>query len=756
MTPLASLATALSDCYRIDRELGAGGMATVYLAHDLKHDRAVAIKILREELAASIGPERFLLEIKTTARLTHPHILPLHDSGEADGQLYYVMPFVDGETLRARLDRERTLPVTDAIAITKAVADALHYAHAHGVVHRDIKPENIFLQAGHALVADFGIARATTTTGTRMTSVGVAIGTPTYMSPEQSTGEDVDSRSDQYALATMLYEMLTGVPPFTGPTPESILVQRFTKAPPKVTAKQPAVPRAVEASIIKAMAREVSDRFPTIDKFAESLSSRAASSVVDQDRRSVAVLPFANMSGDPENEYFSDGISEEIISALAQIPGLHVPARTSAFSYKGKNVDLRTIGEELSVATILEGSVRKAGNRIRITAQLVNVADGYHLWSERYDRELVDVFAIQDEIASAIVAKLNVTLTGRAESQLVKAPTRDLAAYDLFLKGRALMRQRGASLAAAAETLEQAIALDPEFSAAQASLGQALVLSAMWGLAPMAAIHQRASDAIEAALALEPNAMTAQIASGIFSLCNFDREKASRAFTRAVELDPMDPEARAIYALYDRGYIRGRFDEAVEEMEMALRADPRSAHVVAHTALLLAWAGRFDEAIPTARRARELDPASFYAAWSLVHALNVGGDPELANKETESAMAQFGRHSWLMMGWSIGRARAGWPEVADALFQELEARARTSFVQAMPRATAAFGANRFDDTFRLLNEAYETRDPLLALMGGNWPPFDVIRSRPEYRAVLERMGWTTPLPDAPRPSARPS
>src|SRR4029078_13683985 len=222
------LVAALSDCYRIERELGAGGMATVYLAHDLKHDRAVAIKILGDGLAASSGPEHFLLEIKTTARLTHPHILPLHDSGEADGLLYYVMPFVDGETLRARLDRERTLPVTEAIAITKAVADALHYAHAHGVVHRDIKPENIFLQAGHALVAAFGIARATTTTGTRMTSVGVAIGTPTYMSPEQSTGEDVDSRSDQYALATMLYEMLTGVPPFPGPTPESILVQRFT------------------------------------------------------------------------------------------------------------------------------------------------------------------------------------------------------------------------------------------------------------------------------------------------------------------------------------------------------------------------------------------------------------------------------------------------------------------------------------------------------------------------------------------------
>jgi serine/threonine-protein kinase len=752
---LSRIPAVLADRYRIERELGVGGMATVYLAHDLKHDRAVAIKILRDELAASIGPERFLLEIKTTARLAHPHILPLHDSGEVDGMLYYVMPYVDGETLRARMERDRSLSVTEAISITRSIADALSYAHAHGVVHRDIKPENVIFLAGVPMVTDFGIARATSSSDARMTSVGVAIGTPTYMSPEQSTGEDVDARSDQYALASMLYEMLTGDPPFTGPTPESILVQRFTKAPPKVTAKQPGVPRAVEVSICTAMAREATDRFATIDKFAESLTLHTARPILDVDRRSVAVLPFANMSGDPSNEYFSDGISEEIINALAQIPGLHVPARTSAFSYKGKSVDLRTIGEQLSVATVLDGSVRKSGNRIRITAQLVNASDGYQLWSERYDRELTDVFAIQDEIASAIASKLEVTLGG-GDSRLVKPPTRDIAAYDVYLKGRALMRQRGASLAAAAEAFEQAIALDPEFSAAHAGLGQALVLSAMWGIARFTAIKQRASEAIDAALSRDPNNVSGHIASGILALCLLDRERACKEFTRAVELDPSDSEARAIYALYDRCYIRGCFDDGLEEMEMALLGDPRGAHVHAHKGLVLAWARRFAESADAGRRACELDPGSFYGTWALIHAVNVGGDLDVAFAETDKAITRFGRHSWLMMGWAAGLRRAGKYDIADALFQELEARARTSYVQPMTRACVAFGANRIDDTIRLLNESYEAGDPLLPLIAGHWAAFDPLRDHPGYRALLERMGWAQPIAPAPRPPARPS
>ena len=461
------------------------------------------------------------------------------------------------------------------------------------------------------------------------------------------------------------------------------------------------------------------------------------------------------MSGDPSNEYFSDGMSEEIITALAQIPGLHVPARTSAFSYKGKNVDLRTIGEELSVATVLDGSVRKSGNRIRITAQLVSAADGYQLWSERYDRELTDVFAIQDEIATAIAAKLDVTLGG-GSAQLVKPPTRDVAAYDVYLKGRAFMRQRGASLPAAAEAFEKAIALDADFSAAYAGLGQTLVLSAMWGIARFPAVKKRASDAIDAALSRDPNSVIGHIASGILALCLLDRERACKAFTRAVELDPADSEARAIYALYDRMYIRGSYDDTVEEMEMALLGDPRGAHVHAHKSLFLAWAGRFAESVDAGRRACELDPGSFYGTWALVHALNVGGDLDEASAETERAMARFGRHSWLMMGWAAGLRRVGRYEVADALFQELEARARTAYVQPMTRASAAFGANRIDDTFRLLNEAYDVGDPLLPLVIGHWRAFDPLREYPAYRALLGRMGWTEPLSPAPRPPARPA
>jgi len=750
-TTAPELRAALADRYRFERELGVGGMATVHLARDLKHDRDVAIKILRDELAMSIGTERFLAEIKTTARLTHPHILPLHDSGEAGGVLYYVMPFVDGETLRGRLDRERHLPLDDALAITKAVADALGYAHAHGVVHRDIKPENIFLHSGHALVADFGIARASASRDPRMTTAGLAVGTPAYMSPEQATGEDVDARSDQYALASVLYEMLAGEAPFRGPTVESILVQRFTQPPPRVTAKRAGVPHGVEAAIARAMARDPDDRFASLSGFIERLTDRAGAPVADH--RSIAVLPFANMSGDQDNEYFSDGISEEIINALAQLPGLHVAARTSAFSYKGKNVDLRTIGEQLSVTTVLEGSVRKAGNRIRITAQLINVADGYHLWSERYDRELVDVFAIQDEIANAIAAKLNVTFGGSRDAPLVKPPTDDIAAYDLYLKGRALMHQRGVALAAAAEAFEQAIARDAGFGAAHAHLGQALLLTAMWGLAPLATVRPRARTAIETAVARDPDLQSAHIAMGMLSLIDLDRVAAGAAFTRAVQLDPSDGEARAIYALYDRGYIHGRFDEGIAELETALRADPRSALAHAHLALLTAWAGRPAAAEVVARRACELDPSSFYAAWSLAHAFAIAGDAK-AEPEIQALMVKFGRHPWLMMAFAICMWRAGRRDVADALSQELEARARTTYVQPTPRAAAAVAGNRFADGFRLFNLALDEGDPLMALTIGHWPGLDPLRALPEFQALLARMGWTRPVQPGPRPPAR--
>src|SRR5512144_1963933 len=321
------LSAALTGRYRFDRELGSGGMATVYLAHDLRHDRPVAIKVLHPEVAASVGDERFLAEIHTTAKLAHPNILPLFDSGSEGGVLYYVMPLVVGESLRARLEREGAIEPGDALRITREVADALAYAHAAGIIHRDVKPENILLQGGHAFVTDFGIARAATPSESgRLTSAGLSVGTPAYMSPEQASADPhVDGRTDQYSLACTLFEMLVGEPPFSGPSVDAILVRRFTRPPPRASTRKPDIPRHIDGAILTAMARDPDQRFASMERFIDALSAPAQpwGSAAASDA-SVAVMPFANMSTNPEDEYFGDGMAEEIITALAQVPGLRV------------------------------------------------------------------------------------------------------------------------------------------------------------------------------------------------------------------------------------------------------------------------------------------------------------------------------------------------------------------------------------------------------------------------------------------------
>ena len=468
MTIDPRLSAALAGQYRLVRELGSGGMATVYLAQDDRHDRSVAIKVLHPEAAASVGAERFLAEIRTTAKLSHPNILPLFDSGTEDGFFYFVMPLIIGESLRTRLERERIIDTDEALRIAMEVADALAYAHANGVVHRDIKPENILLSGGprlgatvsgetrvaHALVADFGIARAGSTGGSeRLTGAGLTLGTPAYMSPEQAAGDvHVDGRSDQYSLACTLFEMLTGEAPFRGPSVEAILVRRFTRPPPRASDRREGIPRHIDGAILTAMARDPNERFPSMERFIDALRAPAAARIVAADAdASVAVLPFTNMSADADNEYFGDGMAEEITNALAQVPGLRVAARTSAFAFKGKTHDLRDIGEKLNVSTVLEGSVRRAGNRVRITAQLIDVDDGLHLWSERFDREMTDIFAIQDEIANAIASRLAATLRGGAAGALVRPSTSNLDAYELYLKARSLMKQRGPALLSSIE-----------------------------------------------------------------------------------------------------------------------------------------------------------------------------------------------------------------------------------------------------------------------------------------------------------------
>jgi serine/threonine-protein kinase len=744
---IAQVNAALTGRYRLSHAIGQGGMATVFRAADLRHDRDVAIKILREEFTASVSAERFLAEIRTTARLSHPHILPLHDSGEAGGFLFYVMPLVEGESLRDLLTREKRLSLADALRLAREIGDALGYAHTHNVIHRDVKPENILLQGGHALVADFGIARARLGTGAeRITMAGMAVGTPAYMSPEQAAGEaNVDARSDLYALASVLYEMLAGEAPFTGPTADAILVQRFTQPAPRVTLKRAGVPRTVEGAIATAMARAPEDRFPSVERFITALAGDAASQNEDAGEQSIAVLPFANMSGDAENEYFSDGISEEIINALTQLPGLRVAARTSAFSFKGKSVDLRAIGDQLGVRTVLEGSVRKAGNRLRITAQLINVADGYHLWSERYDRDATDVFAIQDEIAVAIAAKLELSLGERA-GRLVARATENLDAYELFLKGRALELERGPALLAAVESFEQAIALDPRYAVAHAELAKTLLLLSMWGLSHPAETHPRAAAATASAIEFGAETVSAWTAQALFALVvEHDRERASRAWSRAVELDASDVEARALKSVYDLAYVRGAFDTAVRELDVAVAADPLNVNTRAHLSLVLSWSKRFDKGEVEARHAIELGPRVFYAHWALVHALALGPNPAAGTAAATRMLTTFGRHPWPMMALALASGRSGQRDVAQAVHDELEARARSTYVQPGVLAVSAIGAGNHELAVRYLAEAMRIKDPIVALFAHRWAGLDPIRERADFARVLESAGWAKPI-----------
>jgi serine/threonine protein kinase/tetratricopeptide (TPR) repeat protein len=581
----SALTDALKDRYRLERELGRGGMATVYLAEDLKHDRLVALKVLHPDLVASMGPERFLREIKVVARLSHTHIVPLYDSGQAGGFLYYVMPYVEGESLRQRLDRERQLPVDDAVQIARNVAGALDYAHRHQVVHRDIKPENVMLHEGEALVMDFGIAKAVSAAGgQRLTQTGMAVGTPAYMSPEQAAGEaEPDGRSDIYSLGCVLYEMLAGAPPFTGPTAQAVISKRFTEPVPSLRAARPAASDAIEQAVTKSLARVPADRFATASQLAQALVVHSGATTPGSARpatpapapvgaKSIAVLPFVNMSADPENEYFTDGIAEEIINALSKIQSLRVASRTSSFAFKGKSKDIGEIGATLKVATVLEGSVRKAGNKLRVTAQLIHAGEGYHLWSERYDRQLEDVFAIQDEIAENIVQALRVVLSEEERRAIEAAPTTDIEAYDYYLRGRQFFHQfRRAGIQFARRMYERAIEIDPSYVLAYAGAADCCSFLYMYWDASKANLDG-AELYSRKALELGPGLAEAHASRGFAVSLSKRYEEARREFEIAIRLNPQLYEAHYLYA---RACVQeGKLEEAARRYEDAARVRP--------------------------------------------------------------------------------------------------------------------------------------------------------------------------------------
>ena len=773
---LSSLRSALTDRYQIDRELGHGGMAVVFLAQDLKHHRQVAIKVLRPELAQALGAERFLREIEIAARLNHPHILPLHDSGQADGLLYYVMPFIEGESLRDRLTRERQLSMEEALQITREVGGALSYAHTHGVVHRDIKPENILLSGGVALVADFGIAQAVRSASTdQLTSTGMSIGTPAYMSPEQAAGQaPIDGRADQYSLACLLYEMLAGVPPFTGPTQQAVLARHAIDPVPPLRTLRSTTPVSVEQTVLRALAKAPADRFPTVAAFQEALTRTVAvptarrrlirvgllaagtlavsagvySLVTHQaaprrfgsetPSRSIAVLPFVNIGSDPNDEPFSDGMSEELTGALAKIRELNVAARTSAFSFKGKNLDVREIGSRLNVRYVLEGSVRRAGSRLRVRAQLIDAANGYQLWSDEYDGDTKDVFAVQDQIARSIVGALQLTLTGPVGAPLVKRSTGSPEAHELYLRGRYFFARRdSASLRKARDYFERAIQIDSSYALAWSGLSDAYSHRGVFGYVPYRDVYAKAKAAALRALALDSTRAEALTSLAFIALFyDWDWQTAGRELDRALALDPRYPDAHLFHGWYF--VATNRIDDAVSELQSAVNLDPFSVINNARLASMLFYARRYNDAVAQSRRLIELDST------------NLAGRVELARVDVQlghcvEAVAAFQQVPELppppfrgLLGWAYARCGHRAQALAQLSHLDIE-RKQGQIVSHYDVAMIHAGLGDTERAFAELDSAYAER-PWAMLVLRVDPAFDGLHVDPRFGRLLKKVG----------------
>ena len=652
------LQSVIGASYPIERELGRGGMATVYLARDLRHDRLVALKVLRPDLAVALGPERFEQEIRVAARLQHPHILTVLDSGGTGSVLWFTMPFIEGESLRTRLDRERQLPIEEAVRLTCEVADALECAHSHGIVHRDIKPANILLSGvpvsgrvgsgqDHALVADFGVARSLVDQPSdRITQTGIVLGTPAYMSPEQASGERyLDARTDVYSLACVLYEMLVGEPPYTGPTPQAITAKRLSDPVPSARRLRDALPPSVDAVLRRGLARAAADRYRTAREFGEALaaafrgaaeSSRnlqpilaglvlvllaiagimwyrstqhegVASSPANGLASRLAVLPFTNFGDDSGQKYLADGLTEETISALSRIRGLRVIARTSVMKYRGSDKTVAEIGRELEVGSVLEGSIRRTGGRLHVRVQLVDTKTQEPRWGQDYDRDVSDASAIQQEMAERVAQELNVQPRPGEGDQGTKPATDNVEAYDAYLRGLFYRNAAEAGTAAEGDSaiafFQRATTLDPNFALAHAALARAYIFR-LFQYDPAPRWQREAFVELEKALTMDPNVAEAYVARAELSWTkanNFRAEEAIRDLQRAIALKPGLKEAHgALGRIY---YHVGLLDEALRELRINMELDPSDLFPLSRIAFTHWAQQKFDTALAEFNRA---------------------------------------------------------------------------------------------------------------------------------------------------------
>lgn len=768
---LAVLRAALSGRYEIGREIGQGAFATVYLARDTRHERQVALKVLNADPSSESGELRFIREIRLLARLQHPNILPLHDSGHVEALLYYIMPYVSGETLRLRMSRERQLPVETAVRIACEVADALAYAHGQGVIHRDIKPENVLLSGGHAIVADFGIARAIDVGGVQqLTRTGMGgPGTPAYMSPEQLMGDrQLDGRSDTYSLGCVLYEMLTGKPPFAG---KEGFVKRFTEPPPPPAQLRKEIPAWLDAVVLRTLAREPGERYAAAEDLVRALSPKGTmegpagrpataqsptpsrnepvryrsgsygtvGQVREVEMPSIGVLPFTNMSADADNEYFSDGITEEILNALSRIPTIKVAARTSSFALKGKSLSIAEVGQLLNVRTVLEGSVRRSGQHVRIGVQLVSTADGYHIWSERYDRELKDVFEIQDEIARSIVARLKVKLTAAQDEALGMRPTENVEAYELYLRGRHCwyrwnipgMTQK------AMHYFEQALARDPEYALAYHGLADGYSIPGLYAMLPPSMVIPKALAAATRAVELAPELAEARSSLGLVQLLGWDWGAADASYLHAIDLNPRYAMAHT-YRAWLLSTL-GRQQEATAAAKLGQELDPLSPGTNGIAALVSYHGRQYDQAISECENTLERDPASFLGLLGISLSYSAKGMHKEAIGHAERGLLLSPEVNFLRALLGAVYAMGGEKESARTVLDDLLERSKRMYVGPTLIAWIYSNLDEPDLAFEWLDKACKERACTLGL-GIRFPLYDAISGDPRYGKLLECLG----------------
>jgi len=737
-----------SDRYQVIEELGSGGMGKVFKVFDNKIKEVVALKLLKPEIAADDKTiERFSNELKFARKIVHKNVGRMYDLNEEKGTHYILMEYVPGENLKSFIIRSRQLAIGTAISIAMQISEGLKEAHRLGVVHRDLKPQNIIIdKEGNVRIMDFGIARSVEEKGA--TEAIMIIGTPQYMSPEQAEGKETDQRSDIYSLGVIIYEMVTGKVPFEGESTLDIIMKHKTEAPPNPRELNPQVPLGLARLILRCMEKGREKRYQTAEEVLTDLNKIEAAKPERKKvsekkwKNSIAVLPFADLSSQRDQEYFCDGLAEELINSLSHINELRVAARTSAFSFKGKNLDIREIGKKLNVQAILEGSVRKAGERLRITAQLVNIADGYHLWSEKYDRDMDDIFAVQDEISLEIVDKLKVKLLKGEKTKVLKRHTENKEAYNLYLKGRYFWNRRNeGDMKRAIEYYHEAIEEDPKYALPYLGIADHFIMLGLWSYIPPEEARLRSKKALDKALEIDDQLGEAYTSLGYFNfLFDWDWPAAERNLKRGLELKPNNVWAHTWYGCFLLGM--SRFDEAYTEIKIALEMEPLSAIINAIAGTIIIYVD-VDGGKKQMRRAIEMEPnlalAHLWLGWIYMFP-KVVDERALEHLQTAVNLGLTFALGWLGCAY----ARLGKKEEAFKILSQMDELSKERYVSPFQRAVAYSGLGMYDQGFEYLERAYSQREPffpLLSIDTGLFFPQD-FRLDKRFKALMRKMKRT--------------